>query len=459
MPTTTNPISITYGDVTVGGESGTYQLHGVHTIDKSFTALRMTFEVVVVADTIEDLKAAADALEEAFSKRDQGLTIAMGDVEWEYEFGTDLLRSTASLAKTTDPLLNRGSSRAYLCTIEGELPASDKQGLRDLEVQVAFSASRQRTVTMTGTYTAYEGETATERYFSGFEAEVPAIMTTIGGVFELVDESYSADRLDQVLRFSRQYLEVADNQASGTLNHPDIRDHRVTLTRISSHPGDSREAVFRLHRVAANYDSSIDLGANPRTVWNNTIKPYLEQRFQQEFFPQTWTIEDERASFDPSRGRVSGTIVFLYQHQNGQEVVEVAESVAYRESRTIDYTPLHDQNEYAANADAGWAVRERIWTRSVVVMGDETPKKRIGERAQVGPAGAIDTIAGQEGVDARDDGQVHGSGWNVIANESTVTPRWIGLPSGQQMRLSVLVETVVERWHEAAAAGSPTTGG
>jgi hypothetical protein len=159
----TNPFSITYGSRQVGGSTD-YQLHGPYVLDKSFDRLRLVFDVVVVAVSFADLQSKSDTLETDFRLRDQSLTIDLDGSTWTFTRGTHILAVTSSIVKSGNPDTDKGYSRAYTITIEAELPADDEQGLRDVEVLVDVDASRRKTVTMRGTYTALSGTDAVAQY-------------------------------------------------------------------------------------------------------------------------------------------------------------------------------------------------------------------------------------------------------------------------------------------------------
>jgi hypothetical protein len=450
----TNPFSITYGSRQVGGSTG-YQLHGPYVIDKSFSTLRLVFDVVITSASFAALKSAAESLEDDFRKRDQNLVINLDGSSWTYTHGTNLLNSTASISKSGDRELDRGYSRAYTCVVEAELPADDNAGLRDLEVNVDYEAGRQKIVTFQGVYTPSGGNDASAQYLADFDTEATTILSAIDGsaTWEMVDENYTRDRNDHTCNFQRQYVELLADQAQGSRDHANIRDHRMVFTDTSQHPGDSKESIFRLRRVVGTYDCAVDIEQTTdlQQVWNNTVKDHVRQLFVTNFSPQVFCWEDVRIGYDETSKRLSASIQFLYQKDGGEDVVEVAQSLAYRESRTIDYTPVHEQDEHAAYADPGWATLERIATRTVVVIGEEQPKRRIGVEAEDGPAGAI------EGIEAGPD--VVQDGWNIVQNTSQVSARWVGDPSEEQIQLSVLTETVVERFNKAPNPGRPLTRG
>jgi hypothetical protein len=195
--------------------------------------------------------------------------------------------------------------------------------------------------------------------------------------------------------------------------------------------------------------------------WDGVSKAVRGTQFQTTFTPTVFAIEDLNVAYDRTASRVSGTVQFVYQKGGGSAVVAVMQNAAIREQRTIDYTPVHNGNEFAAEADVGFAVRERAWSRTVAVLGSETPKKRIGERADGGNAGLFDdTLHDVEGIDSRNDGTVQKAGWNIIQNNSQVATEFIGMPGFPQIEHTILTETVVERWHEVpAGGGGPHTPG
>ncbi len=438
----TNPFSITYGSRLVGGASNTYLLHGPYVLDKGFESLRLVFDIVVVATSYATLKTLSDSLETDFRKRDQNLVINLGGTSWTYTSGTTILNTRASLSKTGDPETDRGFSRAYTCVVEGELPAADASpvsGLRDIEWNVAPEAGRQNVVTVRGVYTATEtpAQLASVNYLhaNGADAEATTFLTALDGAatFELVAEEYTPDRNDHVCTFTRQYVQLLANQSAGSLDDTDIRDHRVVFTDLSQHPGDSEENTYRLRRVIGNYDCAIDIDqtTNLQTVFNNKVKNHVRDLFRTNFSPQVFCIEDRRVSYDETTKRLSVSIQFLYQKEGGDGTVEVSQSSGYRESRNIDYTPVHGEDELAAHADVGWVVLEWVVTRTAIVLGNKAPQRRIADVSSVSE-----------------------SGWNLVSSTSPVTRQFIGDPDDEQIEVSVINETLVYRFNRKPAQGS-----
>lgn len=482
----TNPFSITYGSRQVGGSTA-YQLLGPYVIEKSYTEFRLVFEVIFTASSFSTLKSRAESLEDDFRKRLQDgdtITVSINGENFTYTMGTTLLNAEAAITKKGDPETDRGYSRAYTVSITAELPADDSNdaGLRDIQVNTTYEASRQKTVTMQGTYTATTAGDAKSRYDSAFDNVASDYLDAIdsSATWELDAESFTLDRQRDsggtpnahLLNFSRQYVELLANQSSGSLDDTQIKDHRVIFTDLSQHPGDALDDIRRLRRVVGTFDAAVDIEETTdlKSVYESKVRDYIKSEFQSTFQPQTFGVVDKRVSYDETNKRISVQFEFLYQGQNGENIIEISQSVAYREQRSLQYTPVHGGGEYDANVDVGWASRERIWNRTVVALGTVSPKLRLSERASnEEPIGRWDdTVAGVQGPDSRDTSKINAEGWNTIASTSQATPTRIGdAEEGQQIEVITLTETVVERFHAKPGnrtsvpiqGGGATTGG
>lgn len=459
-----NPFEITYNGTAVGGSSDSYQLNGPYVIDKSYRTLRVIYDVLVVASSAATLRSLSDTLETKFRERDKDLEINTGSTVWSWTAGTDYFNPVCSVAKSGDSETDRGFSRAYTVVVEAELPsdASGANGLLEIKTNVGFEPSRQKTVTIEGSYTATDSSDSSTNYTDNADSEITTLLTAVDGsaTWELVDEDYGFDRNNANTNFQRQYVELISNQSQGTLDDTDIVDPRIVFSDLSQHPADSRESLQRLRRVVGSYECFIDIEQTTDLygTFDSKVRPFILDTFQTNFSPVVFCIEDRRISYDETTKRLSASLQFLYQKDGGEAVVEISQSVAYRENRTIDYTPVHSsESEATAYADPGWADIERVWTRTVVVLGDESPQRRIGVTPRYNEAGDFDPIAGLR-IEGRQ--SIVASGWNIVSNTSSVQERWIGDPThNSQMKLSALTETVVERWHEKPSGGGGSTGG
>jgi len=458
----TNPFVITYAGQAVGGASDGYQLLGPYVIDRSYRTLRLVFDVIVVAASTTALKSASETLEVAYRKRDEDLVVDMGGSTFSFTAGTDYFNPVASIAKSGDPDTDRGFSRAYTVTIEAELPSDDVAGgLLEIKYGVNFEPSRQRSVTVEGSYTATSGATASANYLAGATTTINSFLTALDAAakWELDDEDYDTDRLDANCQFSRQYTELLADQSSGTRDDTDIKDHRMIFTDLSQHPADSREGIQRLRRVIGSYDCAIDVeqSTDLYALFDDKVKDHVVELFESNFSPTVFAFEDRKISYDETTKRLSATLQFLYQKGDGDNVVEVSQSVAYREQRNLDYTPTHEPDELAYYVDVGWAVVERVWSRTALVLGDELPQRRIGIKARYNEIGDFDSV-GRLVFNANE--KVNQDGWNVVTNTSQVSEQWIGDPTDgrEQLKLTAITETVVERLHYKPGGGTRSAG-
>ena len=144
------------------------------------------------------------------------MLIDIHGTQWTYPYGTDMLNTRATLAKTGDPEADRGYSRAYTCTVEGDLPADDDSaaagsvtGLREIEWTVDFESGRQRIVSARGIYTATKTPdrkaTANYQHADGADTEATTFVAALSGSasYEFVDAPFTSDRHAHGLPVSR----------------------------------------------------------------------------------------------------------------------------------------------------------------------------------------------------------------------------------------------------------------
>lgn len=450
--TVANPFKITYGTVSVGGDSATLQLLGPYTISLSHSQLRVAFDAIVVATDFDTLHSISTLVEEGFRKRDVSLSIEIDGEEWDYTHGQNVLNVRASCAKSGNRETDRGYSRAYTVTIEGELPATDQDGLRDLEVMTSYTAARQKMVTMRGTYSALSGDLATATYLAEFTARADVILFGIDGAatWELVEESHGRDRLDHATAFSRQYVQILAEQSIGILNDPQIRDHRVAFSESLQHPGDSLEGIHRMRRVRASYDAAVVVTETQAldTVARDKVLPHLLALFSANFTPRVYGVEEQTITTDPTRNLVSIVAQFVYVTNEASNILEVEESIVYQEVRNIDYTPIHDGGETSAYADVGFMIRERTFSRTAMILADDTKDLDGSSSSTFAPRTA--SALGAAAVS---------TGWNKVRQNRRATTRWVGDPQHVQFRVAIVSDEVTSRYHSTPDGGGGGGGG
>lgn len=464
----TNTFAITYNGVTAGGSSATYQLLGPYTIERNYERIRLSYDVLVVATTQDQLRTLSEDLETALAERDAMFRITIAGTNWTFEPGVDVLNVVASIAKSGSPETDKSHSRSYTVNIEATTVETANEGLREISTVVNVDASGRSMVTFSGIYTAEDGVTASENYLDRADAVCAEWINTLRGgedSYEMIDETFTPDRNNHICQWQRQYRQIVYNQSGGTIDDPRVKDHRVAFTDRWSQPGDSVEGVSRLRRVDASFDCAVVIAeGSPDDLWDSVVRQFLLDEFTAAFSPSEFAIEESSASFDRTASRLMATMRIVYRPSSGTTVVEVAQSLTYRESRTIDYTPIHSARETDMYADAGWATIERVWLRSVQSVGDDYPRRRLfvepgGRISSTGAGPFSGQIAGVAGPDQGSGVRlVVKEGWNIVSSQSQVTEQYMGHPEyGQQFKVTTLNETVIERFNTAPQGG--TTGG
>ena len=280
----------------VGVPLATVNLHDVHRIEKDSrqgTAL-VSFSLVVNAGGDEAVLAAAcDALEAQFTSRRLALVVTLNGNEALRlddldNSGLDVSPTISKPGPTgQDEAFDSNTSRLYEVTITAGLPADAGIGFRrDFSYRVTFSGSRRGQLDVFGTYTAAEGGAgATATYLSNIDARVAAIITSLGGVWERVSESYTPDDADTVVEFSRVYREILANQSTSQLDSPSIVDPNLTIQVADEDNPESIDGT-PLRRLSAELTTSVDFDVQPDllSAWENTLLPAITS--QLEIFAQ-----------------------------------------------------------------------------------------------------------------------------------------------------------------------------
>lgn len=458
----TNPLTIQYGDRSLGGASDVYLLHDPYVVEKSHESIRVSATVVVKGSSWSSLQSACDDLETDLSKRDQDFSIDFNGTEQSYEFGDTVLNTMATISKSGDPELDRGVSRAYIIEIVGTLPATDTDGLRSISVQVDYSPARQKTVTMSGVYTSFEGTAAMEQYDAEIDAKATEKLAEVdsNATFELVTEQTQGDRNDHELTFTRQYVQLLADQAQSALDDPAIRDHRVYFKLDKIYTAEGSDQLTRLQRATANYSCHVDVGETTdlQATFRDKVLPHIKALFEQGYAPSIFAVETVSEEYRETEKFISATVSFVFLPSGSERVVSIQQSVAIEETRTVAMTHVHSGGEFDAYVDPGWAVRDRVWTRTVRVQGDDLPRRRIGATDSGSGAGPFPSLGGASSVDSRNDGSVQQDGWTIIQNTSDVAEEYIGDPEdGDEMKFTILREVVRERYSTQPSGGGGLT--
>ncbi len=213
--------TIVYGGFTVGGSA--FPIIGTLEFVHNYEDIYVRAEVLVQAETADELAANSDAMLAAFRLPRQDLSIFYGGTpvfEGEQEAGT-ILNADPSIQRTGNPSHAGLLARTFEIEVRAKLPADNlgTEGRRHASLGTEYTGSRRRRVTISGVYTAYdETPTGTESYHAAIEAFVETILDTEEEeptTWELVDESLDEFETRKELEFSRTYQELFHQPRAG----------------------------------------------------------------------------------------------------------------------------------------------------------------------------------------------------------------------------------------------------
>lgn len=263
MPKYTPEIKITYGGFQVGGDQLARILRS-HTVSKGYDTSTVTLRFTIIQTTEALFQSEVAAVEAAFRKPHQDLTIVQGAqtlVSFLHSTATGF-NSRPRVEKRGEPT-DTGRSRTYTVTIEVDMPAdnSSSSGRRITEtsINVAYSPSRRRTVTIAGLYTASGATAARDNYEASVGAFVTSVLTDLGGTYKQLDEpTTDADDANKMIRFNRTYEEIIFTGVGDA--NANVRREILKISRNKVGPGDSLQGGPAKRFVVLNvqYECHLD---------------------------------------------------------------------------------------------------------------------------------------------------------------------------------------------------------
>lgn len=368
---------VTYGSLTIGrSQSGTvYNLHGPFRLELEHRRGVLTFQVFLQDDTASTFLTAEAALITAYTKPRQALTIDLG--------GTDRLAAnpaanpiTGFNAKPSCRKLggdgDTGKSALWECSVEFELPADfTGQDGRDVDGAwvVDVDASGRRTITLTGTYTAYDDDTsAYSQYASAIETYAGTIQNTVdsNAAWSELAQQAKTDDADKVCAFVHVYQEILENETASAEDDSDLRDVQVTIRKVTAEHGANtgNGPVEPLVDFEVTYAAAVVQGNTQdlASVWLTKARPKILAKVRTIASGLAF-VRDEQPVFDYSANRIAATM---------RIGVVVGDVLSYREEAVdrIDLgkliTPVWNGNPLAADVDQGPVVWIKELRRTVV---------------------------------------------------------------------------------------------
>lgn len=486
----TNPYKFTWGTFVVG-DTQERLVTGVHRVHKDFNGFEITLDVLIRGTSDSTFAANCAEMESEFSKRRLLLLVQVGSSTvqtFNPAAGTNTgLNSYARIDKVGTPGADTDRSRLYTVTLGCELPATDTSGRRDSSLTVKYDPARGRTVTISGVWTALTTLEATAQYAAQISAFCTSALSGLlpAGTFELFDEETKRDDQDKTLTFSRVFREIYIAQPGGSLDNASIVEAKLMWARSIDAPGDSGGGnVKRLEGVHARFECWLDktVSTDLATLYTGTILPYIKAQLAERFRPTQFAILSERPSYIPYTNQFTVEIEFTCAI-GATDVIESVITQKFSSENGHVFTGAWTGDPDAHWVNKGHRVRLRTSMRAVRVLGTIGPQERLGESggslwgvafsgggeiAREGPWGGggngtlqpdgfFDSLT-QAGRDRAAGGSE--SGWILISNESSAIPKWIGQPNGDQIAVTDIMETTVERYvSKPKASGGGGAGG
>lgn len=479
------PYKITWGSQAVGGADGTFQIEDQYTFHKSYEGLDLQFVVTVVATSYADLDNQSNTLEEAFRDRDKTLKIDLSNIldpdgasTQTYTWGIGgavgsggFLNSKSTIDKIGED--DEGFSRSYAIHITGDLPGQDVDGsgnftgLQDIKYDLDYSPSQQKTLTITGIYTATPAQTSPARdakgsrenyedATTGADVEVQAYFTNSfpNESWEIISETPDEDRVNHLTNFTRVYREMLFAQSATVTggatdpksrNDPSIADHTFTMDEIIDEPGDSLKEITRLREVEIFYECAvlIDQNRTLKDTFEERVRPHIIKTFKDTFTPSQIAVARRRVKYDETRMRLSASMTIMYYKGGTSKIVEIETSVRNTDTIHHKFTPRHDRDEFAFNVDRGWTDRIRTTTTQTVVIGEQSAQGRVG-----GKGGGM--LGGETGGGIPGGGTGESqTGWVDIYKDSDATSIWVGMEGEDQFLITKVNDVKIEQFFNA----------
>lgn len=246
MPVT-RELVITYAGLTFGS-SGARQITEYMIHEEGFDSGYFEFEFVTTATTAAAFATEVIAVRDAFRTPRGDLVVTMGGstvLSRKHSDNTGL-DTFPVILKDGDPA-DTGRSRHFRVRISYGLPAdvTNTSFRRDSTVNVEYSESRQRTITISATYTANSTD-GTTAAFTQYRATIATYGASVASfidssaTFEVIGEpSVAYNDTNKVVNASIVYREILANQANGTLDDSAIVNPEMSIVRNRLAPGDS----------------------------------------------------------------------------------------------------------------------------------------------------------------------------------------------------------------------------
>lgn len=459
----TRELVVTYGSLTVGDSNR--KIEDLE-VTKAFRKANVTLVFVVGGySSAANFVTAVQACDAEFRKPRQALTVTIGGSTL-YSFS-----QTANTGMDGEPEITKmmdeastGRSCRFTVRMTFDLPADNtsSDGLQESKVDVAYSDSRRKTITITGLYTALSSNAARAQYEASFAAYASAVTTAIGGTYELKDRNAATNYTNKKCEFRHVYREVIYSQGGANVDDSGIIEQVFTMRRSQEFMGDydqnaagnggsfadffgGRPSLFdqilggvqKVISVEANWVASIDktVTQDLSAKWD-TVKPWVVSQIQAKFGTGVVVVIDSKPQFDYDNNTIAATVVAEVIAGNSLLSIVRTESVK--------------------------------WTTGSVVIGafDGRP---LGGYPFQGPGKLLQTVEERSvfggnlalAVPSLSPSEIGGFGRlqvTMIESDGSVTPKTVGEVGYTTVITEVYKMAVFQAFHEPQVTRSPITG-
>tara|TARA_Y100000310_G_scaffold344879_1_gene460221 strand:- start:4030 stop:5391 length:1362 start_codon:yes stop_codon:yes gene_type:complete len=436
MPAVDRELAITYGAISIGGTTDRL-IDGYVRIEKAFATASVEFDFVISATTESAFATEISAVEDAFRIPFKDLLVEQGSSTiLDLKPSTDTGLNTQPVIMKSEDIKNTGRSRKYTVRIDCEMPADNAPttGIRESLVNVAYSPSRRRMVTISGVGTAIAGTDARAKYEAIIGTFCTSILTALGGIFELGEEPITeSDYDDKTIRFSRIYDELIYSQGGGA-DHASIVRQEINVTRSQVGPGDSRgpSQVERLVNLACSYSAWVDkdVTQNLDGLWKS-IKSWVYNQIKTTFASGSIAVIESAPSYDFDNNRITVSIQAV--GSTGSLLIEYRETSKFSMMSGIILVPVWSGDMWEKLEYQGPKQIKKTTTivKRLINMG--------GDR-QIPITSAGDYDVGRFGIGG-------GMDWIPVSLDETSTPLVIGTDNETLDVIDITTVKVEEGFH------------
>lgn len=262
-------------------------------------------------------------------------------------------QARADLQKLADD--ETGRLRIYRFRVVTQTPAnlSGDAGRFAARVRTSYTGARQRTVQITGSYTAIDPNGALATYQAAIYSALSGTGATVGGfagtqltainaaaVWELINEDHDADDEDTEIGFTVVFRELVADQSGAGRDHVDLVDDRLTVSRRRVGGESSLElgGAYPLVTVEVGYSCEYKGSENLSTAYSTVVRPHLLEQVSELFGLAGWAVVGDVPSLDPTTSRIACTLTLLARDGGSLIEADVVTSVSMRDPVAIAET-------------------------------------------------------------------------------------------------------------------------